>query len=239
MPNKKFILDGDLPVSVYKRRSSRNLRLTINPDGEIRVSIPAWAPYKAGLDFARSRRGWIMSQRRPGRVLVHGQPVGKAHHLQFRARAGVARPISRVAAGAVVVSHPPGVDPVDPAVQKAARDGSIRALRAQAEKLLPQRLAALAGTHGFDYSEVRIKRLKSRWGSCDHNGRIALSLFLMQLSWEHIDYVLLHELMHTRIMRHGPDFWRAMTELQPDTANLRKSLRGYQPVLDGQAASVA
>jgi predicted metal-dependent hydrolase len=232
MPSKKFTLEDGLPVNIYKRRGSRNLRLTVSAEGEVRVSIPAWAPYRAGLDFARSRRDWILTQRGSGHVLVDGQPIGKAHHLSFQSRA-VSRPASRVTAGAVVVTHPPDLDPHHPAVQRVARDGSIRALRAQAERLLPQRLAALAATHGFSYSGVGIKLLKSRWGSCDQNGFIALNLFLMQLPWEYIDYVLLHELVHTRVMRHGPDFWQAMTELMPDAKAVRRRLRDYRPAVEG------
>lgn len=237
MANKRFMLDGDLPVSVYKRRNSRNLRLTVSPEGEVKVSIPAWAPYSAGVNFAKSRRSWIAAQRRPGRELVHGQQVGKAHHLYFKPRSGASKPTGRVGETAVTVNHPADMDPSHPEVQKAARDASIRALRAQAERLLPQRLAGLAETHGFRYSGVRIKRLRSRWGSCDQDGMIALSLFLMQLPWEYIDYVLLHELVHTRVMRHGPDFWQAMTELEPRAKELRRRLRSWQPALDGPAAS--
>jgi predicted metal-dependent hydrolase len=236
MPNKQFMLDGELPVSIYKRKTSRSLRLSITPEGEVRVSIPAWAPYSAGLSFAKSRRGWILSQRNPGGSLVDGQPVGKAHHLRFTTKTAISKPASRVIAGAVIVSYPPELEAADPAVQKAAKNGSIRALRAQAEQLLPQRLASLADTHDFNYSSVSIKRLKRRWGSCDQHKAIVLNLFLMQLPWEYIDYVLLHELMHTRIMRHGPDFWQAMTALQPDAAGLRKRLHEYQPVLDSSPA---
>ncbi len=231
------MLDGALPVSVYKRRNSRSLRLTVGPDGEIRVSIPAWAPYSAGVNFARSRQDWIASQRRPASLIRHGQSIGKAHHLYFKERPGMSKPSSRLSGSAVIVNHPAGMDISDPQVQQAARDGGIRALRSQAERLLPQRLDALAKQHGFDYSEVRIKQLRSRWGSCDQDGVIALSLYLMQLPWDCIDYVLLHELTHTRIMRHGPDFWQAMAELLPDAKAMRKQLRSWQPALDGPPAT--
>jgi hypothetical protein len=232
MPQKQFMLDGDVPVTIYKRRANRSLRLSISAAGEVRVSIPAWAPYSAGLNFARTKYDWILSQRRPAQILIEGQAVGKAHHLRFAAKTGISKPSSRVIPGAVLVSYPLEMAITDVAVQKAAHDGCVRALRAQAKQLLPQRLAKLAETHDFSYRGVSIKQLKSRWGSCDQNKDIVLSLFLMQLPWEYIDYVLLHELVHTRIMRHGPDFWRAMTELQPDTAGLRKRLHEYQPVLD-------
>jgi predicted metal-dependent hydrolase len=172
-----------------------------------------------------------MSQREAAQPLAEGQPIGKAHHLRFVPKAGLDKPSSRVVPGAVLVNHPPELMITHAAVQKAAHDGSIRALRQQAEQLLPQRLAGLAEAHGFTYSKMSVKQLKSRWGSCDQDQAIVLSLFLMQLPWEYIDYVLLHELVHTRVMRHGPDFWQAMTELLPHAKRLRKELHQYRPAV--------
>ena len=116
-------------------------------------------------------------------------------------------------------------------MQKAAHDACIKALRKQAEQLLPGRLSNLADRHGFAYGSVQIKHLKSRWGSCDHERNITLNLFLMQLPWELIDYVLLHELTHTQIMRHGPDFWNAMRRVLPNLQAIRKQMRLHHPVL--------
>jgi predicted metal-dependent hydrolase len=239
MPQKQFMLEDGLPVSITKRRSSRHLRLTVTPGGEIRVSIPTWAPYSAGVSFARSKYDWIMSQRAAPQLLEEGQPIGKAHHLRFVPKEGLSKPSTRVVPGAVLVNHPPELMSADPAVQNAAHKGSLRALRQQAEQLLPQRLAALAATHGFTYSKVSVKQLKSRWGSCDQDKAIVLSLFLMQLPWEYIDYVLLHELTHTKVMRHGPDFWQVLTELQPQAKRLRKELHQYRPDLLYGAPAVA
>ena len=232
MPSKNFILDGDLPVTVYKRRTNRNLRLSITPSGQVRVSIPVWAPYRAGLDFARSRQAWIRGQHNPVKPLSHGQAVGKAHHLQFVPKNVATKASSRVYDTSIVISHPATAGPATAQVQHVAREASVRALRAQAEQLLPQRLASLAQAHGFTYAGVSVKRLKSRWGSCDQQANIVLNLFLMQLPWNLIDYVLLHELTHTNILRHGPDFWQALEAVLPNTAVLKKSLREYQPVLD-------
>jgi hypothetical protein len=232
MPSKQFMLDGDFQITVYKHKSSRHLRLSINAAGETRVSIPAWAPYSSGVAFAKSRLQWLLSQRQPPRTLAAGQAIGKAHHLRFVAKANASKASSRLVAGEVIVSYPPALSITSPAVQAAAQAGSIRALRSQAEQLLPQRLSSLAAAHDFSYGSVSIKRLKSRWGSCDQRGDIVLNLFLLQLPWECIDYVLLHELTHTRILRHGSDFWRAMEAVLPDVARLRKRLHDYQPVLE-------
>jgi hypothetical protein len=53
----------------------------------------------------------------------------------------------------------------------------------------------------------------------------------MQLPWQLIDYVLLHELTHTTILRHGPDFWRALEAVLPNARVLKKAMREYQPIL--------
>jgi predicted metal-dependent hydrolase len=231
MPSQEFMLDGNLAVTIYKRKTNRNIRLSIAPSGEVRVSIPAWAPYKAGLAFAKSRQAWIRDLHNPVKPLKHGQAVGKAHHLQFVPKTSATKASSRVYNTAILISFPRTAEPDAAQIQRIAREASVRALRAQAEQLLPQRLAGLAKVHGFVYTSVSIKRLKSRWGSCDQQANIVLNLFLMQLPWELIDYVLLHELTHTNILRHGPDFWQALEASLPNMSALKKTMRAYQPVL--------
>ncbi len=230
MPSKEFILDKRR-VTIHKRKSSRSLRLSIAPDGRVRVSIPAWAPYSAGLNFARSRWQWVQTQQRTPTVLADGHAIGKAHRLKLIPLAAATKITTRVQANEIAISYPASMMIDDPRLQQAAETASIRALRRQAERLLPQRLAELAATHDFSYSDVRIKLLKSRWGSCDQHGAIVLNLFLMQLPWECIDYVLLHELTHTRVLRHGPPFWEAMATVLPNVAHLRKAIRDHQPAL--------
>lgn len=233
MAFKQFVLQDGTPITIYKRKASRSLRLSIGAGGQIRVSIPLWAPYKSGLEFARSRQTWIAAKRRPPIQLVPGQAVGKAHHLRFIASQTVSRPASRIRASEITITYPLSLRPDSPSVQKLAMAASLRALRAQAEQLLPGRLAELAARHGFSYASVSVKLLKSRWGSCDQQTNIVLNLFLMQLPWGCIDYVLVHELVHTKVMKHGPDFWQAMTLVLPNVKQLRSQMRDYQPVLDG------
>lgn len=231
MPYKEFMLDEHLPVTIYKRKASRRLRLSITPKGQVRVSIPSWAPYRSGLEFARSRQDWIQAQRPAVKMLSPGQSIGKAHRLEFVLSDRHNSVKSRLLTNQVLVHHPARLSQESEEVQRAAETASIRALRVQAEKLLPQRLEQLAAVNGYSYASVRIKRLKSRWGSCDQHQNIVLNLFLMQLPWHLIDYVLLHELAHTKLLRHGPDFWREMEVLLPNVKEVRKELKAYQPVL--------
>src|ERR1039458_9775618 len=133
MPSKDFVLDGGVTVTIYKRKVSRNLRLSISPTGQVRVSIPAWASYGVGLDFAKSRSSWILSQQKASQTLQHGQAIGKAHHLQFVAKSETNKISSRVQNSLVIVTHPMGTSPGLAEVQSEAEKACVRALRAQAE----------------------------------------------------------------------------------------------------------
>jgi predicted metal-dependent hydrolase len=232
MAFKTFVLNDNQVIKIYKRKKSRHLRLSIGGNGEVKVSIPYWAPYKAGIDFARSKEAWINSNFRKKTVLSQNQAIGKAHRLYFKADPLRAKPSSRISNNLVTVSHSPLASFDDEDIQKVASKASIRALRKQAESLLPQRLEVLANQFNFKYKNVSIKNLKSRWGSCDQEANIVLNLYLMQLPWELIDYVLLHELTHTQILRHGPDFWQSMDRILPNTKSLKKQLRSYQPAIN-------
>lgn len=221
-------------VKLYKRKGARSIRLSVDSSGGVRVSLPKWAPYDSGITFARSKFAWIQSQQleRQRSPLAHGQAIGKSHHLQFVPSASALRVSACVDGPVIRITHPLAAAATHESVQKAAEAACIRALRTQAERLLPQRLRTLAATHQFSYNSCSVKLLKSRWGSCDTDKNIVLNLFLMQLPWPLIDYVLLHELTHTRVLHHGPDFWAAFEQTLPDVKTYRKQIRAYRPAVE-------
>lgn len=232
MAFKQFEIPGIGTVAIYKRAGARSLRMTIRSDNTVRVTIPTWSPYAAGVKFAESRADWISEHKAPeASPLAHGQAIGKAHRLKLVPSVKIQKPSSRLDGTEIVIRYPAQKGPDDAAVQKLIQSASLRALRKEAAALLPQRLQALAQSHGFDYGTVTVKNFKMRWGSCDQDKNITLNLYLMQLPWHLIDYVLLHELTHTRIMRHGPPFWSAMEQLDPRTPALRKEIRAYRTTL--------
>jgi len=232
MAFKEFNVTGIGAVTVYKRRGTGSLRLSIRHDGTIRVTIPAWMPYATGTEFVRARAKWVQEHALPPTAdLENQQLIGKAHRLRFEPSTTSVKPTSRVKQSQIIITHPATLSSSEPVVQKLARQASIRALRAQAERLLPIRLSELAKQHGFDYRSVSIKQLQGRWGSCDQNRNIVLNLFLMQLPWRLIDYVLLHELTHTNVMKHGPEFWSAMAHVEPNTPQIRKEIKAYKPAI--------
>lgn len=102
-------------------------------------------------------------------------------------------------------------------------------LRKNAKCILPPRLEHLSKKSGLSYSTVKINSSKGRWGSCSVRKDINLSYFLILLPSHLIDYVLLHELCHTREMNHSEHFWELLNRFTDGKAwALRKELGNYR-----------
>ncbi len=232
MATKKIELEGVGPVTLVKSAQNRSLRLTVTANG-IRVSMPRWTPFSAGKAFAEHHAEWISRElaKRPTAQLEAGQRIGKLHYLRFEQILDDKPPTSRVTGTEVVVRLQPSEHIEDPDVQQRAVTAAARALKREAEQLLPPRLRALSEKHGLGYKSVSVKSLKRRWGSCDSQKNIVFNLYLMDLSWEYIDYVICHELTHTVHMNHGPEFWKLLTQLNPRARDISRQLRNHQPTV--------
>ena len=102
-------------------------------------------------------------------------------------------------------------------------------LRRNAKSILPSRLASLSKQCGLPYSSVKINSSQGRWGSCSARKDINLSYYLVLLPSHLIDYVLLHELCHTREMNHSERFWVLLNQFTEGKAlTLRGELRKYR-----------
>lgn len=98
----------------------------------------------------------------------------------------------------------------------------LEALRKQAKKELPSRIAMLADRYDFLYNRVTIKHNATNWGSCSAKGNINLNLNIVRLPRVLQDYVLLHELCHLRHHDHGHGFHLLLEHVCTD--NLMKLL---------------
>lgn len=102
--------------------------------------------------------------------------------------------------------------------------GILAALRACAASALGTRLQRLAAHHALSYRRMSIRAQRSRWGSCSSRGTISLNCKLLFLPPELVDYVLLHELAHTRHLDHSPAFWSTLESLAPGARALDRRL---------------
>lgn len=131
--------------------------------------------------------------------------------------------------GEMQIICPPGADFADEKLQAWLRKVIEEALRRNAKIILPPRLYMLSQQHNLPYKSVKINSSSGRWGSCSARGSINLSYYLVLLPKHLIDYVLLHELTHTREMNHGERFWALLDKMTGGQAQaLRQELKQYR-----------
>ena len=99
--------------------------------------------------------------------------------------------------------------------------------RRVAKEILVQRLDELARIHGYRYNRIYIRNQKTRWGSCSAKNNISLNIKLTRLPKHLMDYIILHELVHTRIKNHGRRFYAELDRLVRNRKELDKVLKAY------------
>ena len=131
--------------------------------------------------------------------------------------------------GEMRIFCPPSADFTDGILQSCLHKVIEEALRRNAKIILPPRLYMLSGQYNLPYKSVKINSSKGRWGSCSARKAINLSYYLVLLPKHLIDYVLLHELCHTREMNHGERFWALLNSVTDGKAlELREELKQYK-----------
>ena len=99
--------------------------------------------------------------------------------------------------------------------------------KAKAARKIVNRLHHLAQHYGFSFNKVTIRNQRSRWGSCSAKGNISLNIKLVVLPQDLSDYVLLHELVHTRVHNHGKRFWKELDKYVGDGKATARKLVEY------------
>jgi predicted metal-dependent hydrolase len=64
---------------------------------------------------------------------------------------------------------------------------------------------------GLSPTVVRIRQMRTRWGSCSSSGCISLDWRLVYAPKRVASYVVAHELAHLKVMNHGPGFWNTLS----------------------------
>lgn len=217
-------------ITVQKRSLANNVSVKIAPNGTLRVTIPTYAPLFAAKTLIKTSRTQIrklIAEHQTTFSYTHDQPIGKSHHLLIQNTTGKTRVKTTGTQIIAQINH--HEDPASPINQQLIRDKIITALRKESKSYLPRRLSFLAEQHGFFYVNTKITHASSRWGSCSSRGTISLNIGLMNLPFELIDYVIIHELCHTRHMNHSTKFWNEVAKFDPLYKAHRNALKNHSP----------
>jgi hypothetical protein len=227
----EIVVDGHAVRVVFRRHpTARRYRLTLRRDGTARCTVPRRGSMAEARRFVERCHDWLAkrlladAQRpRPAADWRPGTPVW------FR---GETLPIAIDADGRRLVLgdavFPPAPDPAGnlrPHLEKRLR------LLAAAE--LPARVRELADAHGLSFRSVSIRNQRSRWGSCSPRHVISLNWRLVQTPPSVRDYIILHELAHTRHLNHSDRFWAEVARLCPGYAEAERWLKTHGEHLVG------
>ena len=196
-------------VRYVLNRRARNLSIRINQQGEVRVTIPRYLSRKRAEAFLMSKKHWILKK------------LSVINHNASLAQLPVPGDTLRVRGKEITLS-----------LQKSdasAEDALWRVLLLEARAYLPDRVSVLASAHDIKYTGLKIRKMKTRWGSCTAKDSINLNSWLMMLPDHLSDYVILHELVHTRHRDHSPRFWDALDQVTDRSSKqLRNELRAHR-----------
>nr|WP_235579152.1 SprT family zinc-dependent metalloprotease [Pseudorhodoferax sp. Leaf274] len=233
--NRQALLGPAVVDYLFKRAKRRSIGFVIAADGLV-VSAPRWVPL-AEIDTAvRDKGGWIL--RKLGEAQARQQRMAQARivwqdgaELPFLGRSIRLEldPSHRFAgSGGAALDAERGVLQLalaGSAAPEQIRDAVQAWLMRQAKHLFTERLQHYAPQLGVQWTRLTLSSAGTRWGSASSSGAIRLNWRLVHMRLSIIDYVVVHELSHLRVMDHSPRFWDTVASIVPDYAALRGQLK--------------
>ncbi|MGQ0383597.1 MAG: M48 family metallopeptidase [Gammaproteobacteria bacterium] len=223
------LLDGPPGSGDWRVRPSpraRRLAVRVLPGGQVEIVVPPGTRARAVQRFVASHRRWIdhkVEQYRPRDFLSPDQLpesirfAATGHAFAVRCLPAAGR--LRFAAGADAIEIRGDVGR-----HALVRHALQRFAMRFAHAALGQRLDRLSAATGLGYRRLQIRRQRTRWGSCSRNGTISLNACLLFQQAEVVDYLLLHELGHTRHLNHSRRFWALVARHEPRWRELDAAL---------------
>ena len=218
-------------IKIRKNKLARSVKLSVGVDGNLRASIPYYSPEFAVRRLVNGSRDEIrkmLATHNAKNSYQDGDLIGKTHTLFLRKFSGEEIKISNEG-NQILVQIPQELAFENPLVQSEIRKTVSKILRKQAKSYLPRRIDFLAEKYGFSFEKLRFSHTGTRWGSCSSSGTISLNIALMNLPDHLIDYVIIHELCHTRQMNHSFKFWQEVEKYCPDYKKYVQEIKQFSP----------
>jgi predicted metal-dependent hydrolase len=202
------------PIDNLIRSKRKTVALIIQPDGKLTVRAPLRMSEKQIREFVQIHEGWI--HKNQAKMQVSPPPPEKV----FRAGEsfmylGNDYPL------AIVAHQRPALILADSKFQLSAsnlnkaRELFNRWYKNQARIVVTRRVIFFAKQYQFKYLKIRISSARTRWGSCSTNGTLSFTWRLVMSPPEVVDYIVLHELVHTQIRNHSKKYWTKLGEILP------------------------
>ncbi len=220
-----------IPIEIIKK-NIKNIHLSVlPPDGKVRVSAPTTVSDESLEMFVRTKIGWIRKQqekfenqpRQSERQYVSGETLylwGKQYFLQVE---------YSYKGNSLMLDGDKAILTVRKESTVKQRENFVNEwyrerLKSEIERLLPK----WETITGLKCSSWQTKYMTTRWGTCNTQTRkIWLNLQLAKKPVECLEYVILHELAHTKVKNHGADFIAIMDKYMPYWRETKKKLNDF------------
>ncbi len=222
MNRKIFQIEGRLlEIAVRKSRRAKSFRLQVSIEKGIELVIPNFVSFKEGERFIYSKKDWILQkvneiELRKNKFYFFGREISVFQQFDmFRKTASMSYQKDQL-----IISTPVGME-ID------VRSEYEKWLKQKAKVYIPKRTEKLAKQYDFAFNRISIRTQKTRWGSCSVKKTLSFNSRLMMLNKKLIDYVIIHELCHTKEMNHSPRFWCLVESILPDYYRYRAQLKKH------------
>lgn len=223
--------DGEILGFRFIRSARKTLALYVHRDGSVLVRAPLRASLPHVFIFIRERWVWLSTQRsrfleqpaatlfayKDGEAFLHlGEPLLLRVVVSGCNQARLAGNELQVSITPERMAEPDGVSGIIGLWQ-----------RREAKRVFPLRLAACYGLMQDlqqPFPALKIRKMRSRWGSCTKDGLITLNLELIKMPLECIDYVVTHELCHLVEFNHSARFYELQSRYVSDWKDRRQRL---------------
>jgi predicted metal-dependent hydrolase len=211
---------------IVERRRIRRARIRVDDEVRVRVTLPLDFSQQEIDDLIERKTAWIQKQvaffrgRRDARVQLRPDEIlylGEVY--TFRLLPGLHRNFAINRMSKAIFS---GVN--------LLADGALdRWYRKEAKRIIMERLAHFSDTYHLTYNRVFIRDQKTLWGSCSSERNLSFNWRLIQTPLDVIDYIVVHELVHTELLRHTEAFWEKVASLCPPYRQARAWLKNFSP----------
>ena len=226
---------SDLTVQVVRKRI-KNLHLGVYPpEGRVRVTAPWHLSEEAIRAAVLIRLQWIKKHQQnfaqQDRLSPREYVSGESHYYLGRRYRLRVYPTTQAAHVACQQAHY-----LDLHVREgASRDHKARVIEDWHRQTLKEHIPALIAQYepimGVRVAEWGIKRMRTRWGTCNIRARrIWLNLELVHYDEECLEYVVVHEMAHLLERLHNDRFKRILDQVMPDWRAVRAVLKKGVPL---------
>jgi predicted metal-dependent hydrolase len=204
-----------IPISRLVRSRRKTIALVIESDGKLTVRAPLRMTQARIRLFIDEHADWIEKNQAKVR---NSLPVSPKRYLEGEKflYLGKFYPLNLVPRQRSALTFTGETFRMAKSAQPKAAEIFLRWYKEQATLLLFERVLLISGMTGFQYKKVRISSARTRWGSCSSLGTLSFTYRLVMAPLPVVDYVVLHELVHTQVRNHSKIFWSKVEKMMPD-----------------------